>query len=158
MESYNSYCFFSIPALLHQCRKACRIRKPSFPIFFFSISALLHQGTKAEKVRKSFISYFVWYFCFWPRDFGIGHWALDLWILESGLRIQDVALQLFDFELWTLTFGRWILDSGFWFWEFRSRFPHSPKSKVLGLWILAFGLWTLRYSGLWIQGVELQFF
>mgnify|MGYP004108569015 CR=1 FL=1 len=47
-----------------------------------------------------------------------------------------------------MTFGRWILDSGFWFLEFRSRFPHSPKSLDFGLWTLAFGLWTLC-SGFW---------
>ena len=51
-----------------------------------------------------------------------------------------------DFDLWTL-------DSGFWFLEFRSRFPHSPKSKVLGLWgmdfafsVLSFGLWALGFG------------
>ena len=43
-----------------------------------------------------------------------------------------------DFDLWTL-------DSGFWFLEFRSRFPHSPKSKVLGLWALDLGLWVMDF-------------
>ena len=45
-----------------------------------------------------------------------------------------------------------ILDSGLWFLEFRSRFPHSPKSKVLGLWALDLGLWG---HGLCVFGFEL---
>ena len=44
-----------------------------------------------------------------------------------------------------LPFGLWILDSGLWFLEFRSRFPHSPKSKVLGLWALDLGLWVMDF-------------
>ena len=49
-----------------------------------------------------------------------------------------------DSELWILDFGFSI--SGLWFLEFRSRFPHSPKSKVLGLWTLGFGSWPLGYG------------
>ena len=54
--------------------------------------------------------------------------------------------RLFDFTLWTLSFDLWILDSGLGVLEFRSRFLHSPKSKVLGLWILGFGSWRLGYG------------
>jgi len=48
-----------------------------------------------------------------------------------------------------LTFGLWILDSGFWFLEFRSRFPHSPKSLDFGLWALDLGLWVMDFALLW---------
>ena len=42
--------------------------------------------------------------------------------------------------------------------DFRSRFPHSPKSKVLGLWALDLGLWFMDFAfsvlslGLWPLG------
>ena len=55
-----------------------------------------------------------------------------------------------------------ILDSGLWFLEFRSRFPHSPKSKVLGLWALDLGLWVMDFAfwvlgfGLWALGFGFQ--
>ena len=45
--------------------------------------------------------------------------------------------------------------------EFRSRFPHSPKSKVLGLWALDLGLWVMDFTfsvlsvGLWV--LDLRF-
>ena len=45
--------------------------------------------------------------------------------------------------------------------EFRSRFPHSPKSKVLGLWAWDFGLWVMDFAfsvlgfGLW--ALDLRF-
>ena len=60
-----------------------------------------------------------------------------------------------DFDLWTL-------DSELWFLEFRSRFPHSPKSKVLRLWALDLGLWVMDFAfsdlslGLWALGFGLK--
>ena len=44
-----------------------------------------------------------------------------------------------DFDLWTL-------DSGLWFLEFRSRFPHSPKSLDFGLWALDLKLWVMDFA------------
>ena len=90
MKSFNSHCFFQYfcsPAPVHEGMN--NTNTINFPIDFFSISALLHWGTKAEKVRKSFISYFVWYFCFWPRDFGI--WTLGSGSLDFGLRTLDLG-------------------------------------------------------------------
>ena len=76
------------------------------------------------------------------------------------------------------------MDSGFELLEFRSRFPYSQKSKVLGLWVtdfafsvLSFGLWVLDlrfwtlhftfefldcaigilYFGLWVLDVSFGF-
>ena len=52
---------------------------------------------------------------------------------------------MLDFGLWTLSFDLWIWDSGLGALEFKSRFPHSPKSKVLGLWALDLGLWVMDF-------------
>ena len=63
---------------------------------------------------------------------------------DFGFRMLN--FRFFDFTLWTLSFDLWILDSGLGVLEFKSRFPHSPKSKVLGLWTLGFGSWPLGYG------------
>ena len=84
-----------------------------------------------------------------PKSLDFGLWALDLglWVMDfvllRTLVLGYLNFRFFDFELWTLTFGLWILDLGF--LEFRSRFPHSPKSKVLGLWALDLGLWVMDF-------------
>ena len=52
---------------------------------------------------------------------------------------------MLNFRFSPLDFDLWTLDSGLWFLEFRSRFPHSPKSKVLGLWALDLGLWVMDF-------------
>ena len=63
--------------------------------------------------------------------------------LDFGFRMLN--FRFFDFTLWTLSFDLWILDSGLGVLEFKSRFPHSPKSKVLGLWALELGLWVMYF-------------
>ena len=78
------------------------------------------------------------------------------------LRPLDLGCWILDFRLWPLDFDLWTLDSGLWFLEFRSRFPHSPKSKVLGLWTLDLGLWVMDFAfsvlslGLWALGFGLK--
>ena len=46
------------------------------------------------------------------------------------------------------------MDSGFWVLEFKSRFPHSPKSLDFGLWTLDLGLWVLDFV-FWVLGFGL---
>ena len=86
--------------------------------------------------------------------------VLGLWTLGFGswLWVMDFALSVLSFGLWALGFEFQISDFKFvffWFLEFTPRFPHSPKSKVLGLWVmdfafsvLSFGLWALGF-GFW---------
>ena len=59
--------------------------------------------------------------------------------------------RFFDFTLWALCFDLWILDSGLGVLEFKSRFPHSPKSKVLGLWVMDFAFSVFSFD-LWALG------
>ena len=157
MKSCNSYCFFQYfcsPASVHEGMKNSKTIHFLLFLLYFCSPALGHEGRKSTKVIH-------FLFLFSISDFlaqglwtlGFGRWALDFgfWISDFGFRMLTL-----DVRLWFLYCHFVILDSGLWFLEFRSRFPHSPKSKVLGLWALDLGLWVMDFAfsvlgfGFWI--------
>ena len=68
--------------------------------------------------------------------------------VTPDFRFRMLNFRFFVFTLWTLSFELWVLDSGLGVLEFKSRFPHSPKPKVLGLWALDLGFWVMDFVSL----------
>ena len=93
---------------------------------------------------------------FWALDLGLSTLHFGFGTLDSGLWTLGFGFWSLDCRLWTVAFGfgtsglrDWILDFVFWTSGPGFCIAQSPKSLDLGLGTLAFGLWTLRYSGLW---------
>ena len=159
MKSFNSHCFFSISALLHQCTKAWIIPKPFISYWFFQYfcsPALGHEGRKSTKVIH-FLFCLVFLLLaqgFWDLDIGL--WIFGFWTPDFGFRMLNFRFSTLTFGLWPLDVGFWILDFGFWNSGQGFRIVQSPWTLGFGPWplgyglcVLGFGLWTLGF-GFWI--------